>query len=210
MGTTAEKLAYLAETKNAIKNAIIGKGTAVPEGSTFRQLAQLINNITTGLSDEELAKADATESTVFSGKKFYAKDGTLRTGTALSQATNAKAADIAAGKKAYTSAGVLLNGTGTLVSGTAYKVYTGEVDSRTTKVYLDNIRYAMFGSSGLSSGDGVSYAGGTANTVDDHHVQVVLGSGQVYDAGYITITSSYISYTPGYISSLDYVVFCEV
>lgn len=238
MGTTAEKLAYLAETKTAIKNAIIGKGTAVPEGSTFRQLAQLINNITTGLSDEDLAKADATQSTVFFGKKFYAKNGTLKTGTALSQATtvttdkmfkgvtaytqdgvlitgappttNATAADIAAGKKAYTSAGVLLNGTGTLISGTAYKVYTGEISSNNSTVYLSNIKYAMFGTTGLSSGDGISYAGGTANAVDNYHVQVVLGNGQVYDAGYITITSSYISYTPGYISSLDYVVFCEV
>lgn len=238
MGTTAEKLAYLAETKTAIKNAIIGKGTAVPEGSTFRQLAQLINNITTGLSDEDLAKADATQSTVFSGKKFYAKNGTLKTGTALSQSvnvtssnmfsgttaynqqgvritgappsTNVTAADIAAGKKAYTSEGVLLNGTGTLISGTAYKVYTGKISSRNSTVYLPNIKYAMFGSSGLSSGDGISYAGGTANAVDNYHVQVVLNSGQVYDAGYITITSSYISYTPGYISSLDYVVFCEV
>ena len=145
---------------------------------------------------------------MFSGTTAYNQQGVRITGAPPS--TNVTAADIAAGKKAYTSAGVLLNGTGTLISGTAYKVYTGEISSRNNTVYLPNIKYAMFGTSGLSSGDGVSYAGGTANTVNNHHVQVVLGNGQVYDAGYITITSSYISYTPGYTSSLDYVVFCEV
>ena len=82
MGTTAEKLAYLAETKTAIKNAIIAKGTDVPEGATFRQYANLISGISTGLSDEDLAKATATPGDVTAGKTFYAGDRTLKTGTA--------------------------------------------------------------------------------------------------------------------------------
>ena len=81
MGTTAEKLAYLDATKTAIKNAIVSKGTDVPEGTTFRQYADLISGISTGLSDEDLAKATATPGDVTVGKTFYAGDRTLKTGT---------------------------------------------------------------------------------------------------------------------------------
>ena len=45
MGTTAEKLAYLADTKTDIKNAIVAKGVDVPEGTTFRQYAEKIGDI---------------------------------------------------------------------------------------------------------------------------------------------------------------------
>ena len=82
MGTTAEKLAYLADTKTAIKDAIIAKGTDVPEGTTFRQYADLIALIETGLSDGDLAKATATVEDVTAGKTFYAGDRVLKTGTA--------------------------------------------------------------------------------------------------------------------------------
>ena len=82
MGTTAEKLAYLADTKTAIKDAIISKGTDVPEGTTFRQYANLISGISTGLSDEDLAKATATPGDVTAGKTFYAGNKELKTGTA--------------------------------------------------------------------------------------------------------------------------------
>lgn len=82
MGTTAEKLAYLDATKTAIKDAIVAKGVEVPEGTTFRQYADLISGISTGLSDEDLALADATPEDVTAGKTFYAGDRTLKTGTA--------------------------------------------------------------------------------------------------------------------------------
>ena len=45
MGTIAEKLAYLSETKEQIKAAIVGKGVAVPNGTTFRGYARLISSI---------------------------------------------------------------------------------------------------------------------------------------------------------------------
>lgn len=48
MGTTAEKLAYLNDTKTAIKDAIIAKGVEVPEGTTFRQYAEKIGEIKSG------------------------------------------------------------------------------------------------------------------------------------------------------------------
>ena len=48
MGTTAEKLAYLNDTKTAIKDAIVSKGVEVPEGTTFREYADLIQAISSG------------------------------------------------------------------------------------------------------------------------------------------------------------------
>lgn len=82
MGTTAEKLAYLDATKTAIKDAIVAKGVDVPEGTTFRQYADLISGISTGLSDDALALATATPEDVMTGKTFYAGDRELKTGTA--------------------------------------------------------------------------------------------------------------------------------
>ena len=82
MGTTAEKLAYLADTKTAIKDAIVAKGVEVPEGTTFRGYANLISGISTGLSDADLALATATPEDVTAGKTFYAGNRTLKTGAA--------------------------------------------------------------------------------------------------------------------------------
>ena len=82
MGTTAEKLAYLNNTKTAIKDAIAAKGVEVPEGTTFRQYADLISGISTGLSDADLARANATPEDVTAGKTFYSGDRELKTGTA--------------------------------------------------------------------------------------------------------------------------------
>lgn len=45
MGTTAEKLAYLADTKTAIKDAIISNGIDVPDDTTFRGYPDKVNQI---------------------------------------------------------------------------------------------------------------------------------------------------------------------
>ena len=82
MGTTAEKLTYLSETKTSIKNAIVAKGVEVPEGTTFREYADLISGISTGLSDADLARANATPEDVTAGKTFYAGNKELKTGIA--------------------------------------------------------------------------------------------------------------------------------
>lgn len=42
MGTTAEKLAYLANTKADIRAAMVEKGIEVPENTTFREYAEKI------------------------------------------------------------------------------------------------------------------------------------------------------------------------
>lgn len=48
MGTTADKLLYLQDTKSAIKDAIVAKGVTVPTGTAFRDYANKIGSITSG------------------------------------------------------------------------------------------------------------------------------------------------------------------
>ena len=55
MGTTADKLLYLQGTKSAIKDAIVAKGVTVPVGTTFRDYATKISEITTGGGGSEIA-----------------------------------------------------------------------------------------------------------------------------------------------------------
>ena len=50
----AEKLAYLEDTKKAIKDAIVEKGTDVPEGTTFRAYADKVREIKSGSTNEQL------------------------------------------------------------------------------------------------------------------------------------------------------------
>jgi len=49
MGTTAQKLAKVEQTKTEIKAAIIAKGVDVPEGTTFAAYATKISEISTGI-----------------------------------------------------------------------------------------------------------------------------------------------------------------
>lgn len=51
MGTTSDKLLYLQDTKSAIKDAIVAKGVEVPTGTTFREYADKIADITSGSAD---------------------------------------------------------------------------------------------------------------------------------------------------------------
>lgn len=49
MGTTADKLSYLAGTKDAIRSAISAKGVSVSESDTFRSYANKISAISSGM-----------------------------------------------------------------------------------------------------------------------------------------------------------------
>lgn len=77
-----DKLDSILATKQAIRESIVAKGVEVPEGTTFRQYADLISGISTGLTDEALALANATPEDVIAGKTFYAGNRELKTGTA--------------------------------------------------------------------------------------------------------------------------------
>lgn len=54
MGTTAQKLQYLAATKQAIKQALTDNGISVPAGTTFREYASKITDIRSKFSFEPL------------------------------------------------------------------------------------------------------------------------------------------------------------
>ena len=51
MGTLADKLQYLKDTKDAIMNAIIEKGVEITSSDTFRSYADKIKGIVTGGGD---------------------------------------------------------------------------------------------------------------------------------------------------------------
>lgn len=48
MGTIAEQINYLAETKTAIKDALVAKGVSVADTDTFRSYAEKIGEIQSG------------------------------------------------------------------------------------------------------------------------------------------------------------------
>lgn len=84
MGTTADKLTYLNGTKTAIKNAIVAKGVAVPDGTTFRAYAEKIGSIVKVPSLSNPGSA----SDLRSGKQLAGADGSVITGT-LAEVTQA-------------------------------------------------------------------------------------------------------------------------
>lgn len=86
-----------------------------------------------GLSSAKLALADAVAANVLSGKKFYSKDKTLKTGT-LSLAATATPADVVAGKTFF--AGGTTKKTGTL-SLPHYKKGTIQLKASIETTYID-------------------------------------------------------------------------
>ena len=79
MGTTAQKLQYLAGTKQAIKQALTDNGISVPAGTTFREYASKITDIRSKYSFEPLpytqVSLGGTDVNVSPFLKIYADDG---------------------------------------------------------------------------------------------------------------------------------------
>ena len=84
MGTTADKLEYLQGTKAAIKSAIVSKGVAVPDGTTFRAYAEKIGDI---IDVPDLSNPGAAGD-LRNGKQLVGADGGIITGT-LAEVTQA-------------------------------------------------------------------------------------------------------------------------
>ena len=74
MSTVAEKMAYLLDTKTAIKDAIVAKGVEVPEETTFREYADKIQEIQ---SSVKVVEKDVN---------FFDYDGTLLYSYTISEA----------------------------------------------------------------------------------------------------------------------------
>jgi len=110
MGTSADKFQYLADTKDLIKTAIIGKGQTVSSGDTFRSYATKIGNIS--------SECTAIASNILSGKTAYS-GGSKITGTIPSKGAQTYSPSTSAQTIA---SGQYLSGTQTIsaVTGTAY------------------------------------------------------------------------------------------
>ena len=76
MGTTADKLQHLSDTKELIKTAITGKGQSFSGTETFRDYATKIDNIS--------SECTATTANILSGKTAYS-GGSKITGTIASK-----------------------------------------------------------------------------------------------------------------------------
>lgn len=110
---TIDGIAYTAQQENgeALSDGQFAEGAGV---SVVVDTAGKILNFKGGggVGTSDLALATATEATVFNGKTFYAGDSKeLRTGTALSTATDVAAGNLFSGKKAYDNNGNLVTGT---------------------------------------------------------------------------------------------------
>ena len=70
MSTTSEKLSYLLDTKEAIKDALIEKGATVEDTDTFRSYADKILSLQIGGGSDELFIQD-TEPTITSSPAMW-------------------------------------------------------------------------------------------------------------------------------------------
>lgn len=207
MGTTADKLAYLNGTKTAIKNAIVSKGVAVPDGTTFRAYAEKIGSIVKVPSLSNPGSA----SDLRSGKQLAGADGSVVTGT-LAEVTQAT-------PSIAVSSGGLITATATQSGGivaSGSKSATKQLTTQGAKTVMPTTTNQTAVASGrYTTGDVV--VAGDANLVPENIAEGVsvfgvtgTHSGQeIVTCTAINLTSSYkmkIYYTngDGYFSKIVY------
>lgn len=118
MSTTAEKLAYLSETKAQIRDAIVAKGVEVPETTVFRDYKDKIGAIETGVQLDPLNNPAAAEN-IYSGYEAYDQNGTKLTGSAQTYSQG-----YSDGYEAGSLRPELSNPAGPLQIHTGYQAYT--------------------------------------------------------------------------------------
>lgn len=153
MGTTAQKLAYLSDTKAVIKQAIVSKGIAVPDGTTFREYAKKISSIHDVSS---LPTQDAKTVIPTTSEQIAVASGTYTTGDVkVAGDANLVPENIAEGVSIFGVQGASAGGgigTGSKVyyDGYIFATFGYICDDGTAKLYKDN------GPSGLL-GDNIIY-----------------------------------------------------
>lgn len=176
MGTTADKLQHLADTKELIKTAIQVKGQSFSGTETFRDYATKINNISN--------ECTAVASNILSGKTAYS-GGSKITGTIASKGAQTYSPSTSAQTIA---SGQYLSGTQTInpVTGTA-------VGSAVLSGYTYN------SSSGIGLTGTMVNNGGVTSTITTQGGQYSIPGG--FHNGMGKITASFANLSAGNIKS---------
>ena len=77
MGTTAEKLQKILDTKNAIKQSIINKGGNINDNTVFSEYASAIDNLSIILAVSSLPTASAenvNKLVIYNGELYICKE----------------------------------------------------------------------------------------------------------------------------------------
>lgn len=176
MGTTADKLQHLADTKELIKTAIQGKGQSFSGTETFSDYATKIGNISN--------ECNATPAHILNGITAYSGGGKmtgtipLKTAQTFSPSTSTQTI----------TAGQYLSGTQTInpVVGTAY-----------TGVVVDG--YTFNSSSGVNLSGTMPNRGAIASTITTQGGQYTVPQGYHWGTG--KVTASFANLSAGNIKS---------
>lgn len=216
MGTIAEKLQKLVNTKEAIRQAIIGKGQSVAASDTFASYPAKIEAIQTGTDTSD---ATVTAADLRSGKVAYGKDGKV-TGTVADVAiaspsilvsssglvtatTTQEAGFVAAGSQRKTLQ-IPTQAGQTYTPGTANQTIPSGRYLTGTQTILGDPNLV---SSNIKKGVSIFGKAGTANVVTYQNAEIsVYNYSSKYDI-YVFYMTTDGSYSVGAVSAKDTVVF---
>lgn len=176
MGTTADKLQHLADTKELIKTAIQGKGQSFSGNETFRDYATKIGNIS--------SECTAVASNILSGKTAYS-GGSKITGTIASKGAQTYSPSIST---RTITAGQYLSGTQTISAITGTAVASNVLSGKT---------FASSGGVGITGT--MTNRGAVTSTITTQGGQYTVPSG--YHSGTGKITASFANLSAGNIKS---------
>lgn len=219
MGTTADKLAYLNGTKTAIKNAIVAKGVAVPDGTTFRAYADKISSIQDVSS---LPTQGAKTVTPTTSEQIAVASGIYTTGDVkVAGDANLVPENIAEGVSIFGVVGTLSGSSFTSgvasVTASEYLRVPGDLTSKQWVVYANAFDKFVSSSSGgedyacaMIYGNGSNYFASGYYTYDGDLWYGIVEGTATYSNGETSIWAPPIGYGFMYFSSnlsYNYVIF---